>query len=172
MGRRWRRGHGLQCPGVGLQWRTVCATYICMFDAATAFVAFLMPPTPLKPTFPRLLPQTTAFAALDKAELGVWEALTLLDELREYEAVLMSSANAEEQQQQAAHHHGDSSSSAPSSSQQQPQVAAPGGAPQDMSLLEHALQTAELCRMHHPDKDWLHLVGLLHGLGKLLAHRR
>jgi inositol oxygenase len=41
----------------------------------------------------------------------------------------------------------------------------------DMSLKDHALQTAELCRLSHPDKDWLHLVGLLHGLGKLLAHK-
>lgn len=41
----------------------------------------------------------------------------------------------------------------------------------DMSLKEHALQTAELCRAAHPDKDWLHLVGLMHGLGKLLAHQ-
>ncbi len=41
----------------------------------------------------------------------------------------------------------------------------------DMPLREHALQTAELCRLAHPDKDWLHLVGLLHGLGKLLAHK-
>ncbi|EFJ43495.1 hypothetical protein VOLCADRAFT_96377 [Volvox carteri f. nagariensis] len=42
----------------------------------------------------------------------------------------------------------------------------------ELSLLDHAFQTAELCRLHHPDLDWLHLVGLVHGLGKLLAHRR
>ncbi|GLI70033.1 hypothetical protein VaNZ11_014770 [Volvox africanus] len=42
----------------------------------------------------------------------------------------------------------------------------------ELPLLEHAFQTAELCRLHHPDLDWLHLVGLMHGLGKLLAHRR
>ncbi|GIL44031.1 hypothetical protein Vafri_1604 [Volvox africanus] len=42
----------------------------------------------------------------------------------------------------------------------------------ELPLLEHAFQTAELCRLHHPDLDWLHLVGLIHGLGKLLAHRR
>lgn len=42
----------------------------------------------------------------------------------------------------------------------------------DMPLRDHALQTAELCRLAHPDKDWLHLVGLVHGLGKLLAHSK
>ncbi len=31
-------------------------------------------------------------------------------------------------------------------------------------------QVAELCRLAFPDKEWLALVGLLHGLGKLLAH--
>lgn len=39
-----------------------------------------------------------------------------------------------------------------------------------MSLKEHALQTAELCRLAHPHLDWLTLVGLIHGLGKLMAH--
>lgn len=34
------------------------------------------------------------------------------------------------------------------------------------------LQVAELCRLAFPDRDWLHLVGLIHGLGKLLAHPR
>ncbi|GLC39446.1 hypothetical protein PLESTB_001349600 [Pleodorina starrii] len=85
--------------------------------------------------------QTQLFAGLDKAQLSVWEALQTLNELREYEAVLM----------------------------------AEGGEAQDvsnLSLLDHAFQTAELCRLHHPDLDWLHLVGLMHGLGKLLAHRR
>ena len=42
----------------------------------------------------------------------------------------------------------------------------------DMPLREHAFQTAELCRLTYPDMDWMHLVGLLHGLGKLLAHKR
>lgn len=32
------------------------------------------------------------------------------------------------------------------------------------------LQVAELCRLSFPDKPWMALVGLLHGLGKLLAH--
>lgn len=40
----------------------------------------------------------------------------------------------------------------------------------DMSLLEHAMQSAELCRINFPEHDWMALVGLLHGLGKLLAH--
>ncbi|XP_019365240.1 PREDICTED: inositol oxygenase isoform X1 [Gavialis gangeticus] len=33
----------------------------------------------------------------------------------------------------------------------------------------HAYQTAEGIRKAHPDKDWFHLVGLLHDLGKILA---
>ncbi len=39
-----------------------------------------------------------------------------------------------------------------------------------MSLVEHCLQTAEACRLAHPTCDWLHLVGLIHSLGKLLGH--
>jgi len=34
----------------------------------------------------------------------------------------------------------------------------------------HDFQTAERIRADHPDKDWYHLVGLLHDLGKILAH--
>ncbi|XP_034499541.1 inositol oxygenase isoform X1 [Ailuropoda melanoleuca] len=33
----------------------------------------------------------------------------------------------------------------------------------------HAFQTAEGIRKAHPDKDWFHLVGLLHDLGKVLV---
>jgi inositol oxygenase len=33
----------------------------------------------------------------------------------------------------------------------------------------HDFQTAERIRADHPDKDWYHLVGLLHDLGKILA---
>uniref|UniRef100_A0A8D0GP16 Inositol oxygenase n=1 Tax=Sphenodon punctatus TaxID=8508 RepID=A0A8D0GP16_SPHPU len=33
----------------------------------------------------------------------------------------------------------------------------------------HAYQTAEGIRHAHPDKDWFHLVGLLHDVGKVLA---
>ncbi|GBF97144.1 inositol oxygenase-like [Raphidocelis subcapitata] len=49
-------------------------------------------------------------------------------------------------------------------------VPASEGLEPGMPLKEHALQVAELCRLAFPDKEWLHLVGLLHGLGKLLAH--
>ena len=38
-----------------------------------------------------------------------------------------------------------------------------------LSLVEHALRTAEACRQAYPQHDWLHLIGLIHGLGKLLA---
>ena len=40
--------------------------------------------------------------------------------------------------------------------------------PPQMSLFDHAVQTAELCRLAHPQQDWLHLVGLIHSLGKLM----
>uniref|UniRef100_A0A6J0SB49 Inositol oxygenase n=1 Tax=Pogona vitticeps TaxID=103695 RepID=A0A6J0SB49_9SAUR len=33
----------------------------------------------------------------------------------------------------------------------------------------HAYQTAEGIRKAHPDKDWFHLVGLIHDIGKILA---
>ena len=48
-------------------------------------------------------------------------------------------------------------------------LAEPGS---DMPLLEHAFQTAEACRAAFPESDWLHLCGLIHGLGKVLAHAR
>jgi len=41
-----------------------------------------------------------------------------------------------------------------------------------LPLPEHAAGTAEACRAAFPDLDWLHLAGLLHSLGKLLAHKR
>ncbi|CAL5229986.1 g13419 [Coccomyxa viridis] len=42
----------------------------------------------------------------------------------------------------------------------------------DMPLVQHAMQTAENCRAAFPDLDWLHLVGLIHSLGKVLAHKQ
>lgn len=33
----------------------------------------------------------------------------------------------------------------------------------------HGYQTAERIRKCHPDKDWLHLVGLIHDVGKVMA---
>eukprot|EP00775_Hariotina_reticulata_P013073 gene13073-13200_t len=97
--------------------------------------------------------QAQAFAELDKAELGVWEALELLNGMREYESALVAGT------QQGAVAHG-----------------ASGGPDEpltpDMPMKEHALQVAELCRLSFPDKPWMALVGLLHGLGKLLAHPR
>ncbi|XP_063857522.1 inositol oxygenase-like isoform X1 [Scylla paramamosain] len=35
--------------------------------------------------------------------------------------------------------------------------------------ITHAFQTAERLREAHPDKDWLHLTGLIHDLGKVMA---
>jgi inositol oxygenase len=32
-----------------------------------------------------------------------------------------------------------------------------------MPQIEHLLQTAEAIRKDHPDEDWLHLIGLIHG---------
>ena len=34
----------------------------------------------------------------------------------------------------------------------------------------HAFQTAESLREKYPNEDWLHLVGLIHDLGKILSH--
>jgi len=83
--------------------------------------------------------QASQFATLDHGEMGVWEALAALNELREYEAALFGPGS---------------------------------GLDPDLPLLEHAYQCAELCRLAHPDKEWMALVGLVHGLGKLLAHRK
>lgn len=38
----------------------------------------------------------------------------------------------------------------------------------DLPQSQHAFQTAERLRREHPDKDWLHLVGLIHDCGKVL----
>ena len=70
--------------------------------------------------------------------MGVWDALELLNGLREYETALLGQ---------------------------------PGLDP-NMPLLDHCFQTAEACRLVYPQDDWLHLVGLLHSLGKLLASPR
>jgi len=80
--------------------------------------------------------QAKKFSALQFGEMGLWEALDMLNELREYEAALLGDETCDP----------------------------------DMSLLDHALQTAELCRREFPDDDWMALVGLIHGLGKLLSH--
>ena len=90
-------------------------------------------------TIPAVPVQASAYAELDKAEMGIWQALSMLNELREYEAPLINPDD-------------------------DPSVGLP--------LRDHAFQTAELCRLHHPQHDWLHLVGLIHSLGKLLAHPR
>lgn len=34
----------------------------------------------------------------------------------------------------------------------------------------HAVQTGESCRTMFPDKDWFHLMGFMHDLGKILNH--
>ncbi|XP_026474155.1 inositol oxygenase isoform X2 [Ctenocephalides felis] len=39
----------------------------------------------------------------------------------------------------------------------------------DVPNIVHAFQTAERIRSEHPDKDWFHLVGLIHDLGKVMA---
>ena len=39
----------------------------------------------------------------------------------------------------------------------------------DVPNIFHAYQTAERIRERHPDKDWFHLTGLIHDLGKVLA---
>jgi inositol oxygenase len=83
--------------------------------------------------------QAAAFRPLDRAALGVWEALALLDELREFEAALVGAGTP-------------------------PEPA--------LSLRAHAEQSAEACRRAFPQWPWAGLAGLLHPLGKLLAHAR
>merc|ERR1711892_552104 len=39
----------------------------------------------------------------------------------------------------------------------------------DLPNIVHAFQTAERIREEHPDKDWYHLVGLIHDMGKIMA---
>lgn len=70
--------------------------------------------------------------------MDIWEALDLLNELREYEAALRGDDNVDP----------------------------------EMPLLDHAFQCAALCRQAFPEDDWMTLVGLIHGLGKLLAHEK
>ena len=82
----------------------------------------------------RIALQAASFSQLNKAKLGVWEALQHLNSVNEHKVYQRGAAD-------------------------QPQ----------MSLFDHAVQTAELCRLAHPQQDWLHLVGLIHGLGKLMA---
>jgi inositol oxygenase len=38
--------------------------------------------------------------------------------------------------------------------------------------LTHALQTGEACRKFYPEKDWFHLLGFVHDLGKVLSHEK
>ncbi|PIA28814.1 hypothetical protein AQUCO_06600023v1 [Aquilegia coerulea] len=40
----------------------------------------------------------------------------------------------------------------------------------DEPQIEHLLQTAEAIRKDYPNEDWMHLVGLIHDLGKVLLH--
>jgi hypothetical protein len=63
--------------------------------------------------------QAQLFASLDHAEMGLWDALQRMGELREYEAALLADAG------QGGH------------------------LDPDMPLLEHAFQTAEICRCAH-----------------------
>lgn len=39
----------------------------------------------------------------------------------------------------------------------------------DVPNIVHAFQTAERIRAAHPDKEWFHLTGLIHDLGKVMA---
>uniref|UniRef100_A0A914VXD0 Inositol oxygenase n=1 Tax=Plectus sambesii TaxID=2011161 RepID=A0A914VXD0_9BILA len=39
----------------------------------------------------------------------------------------------------------------------------------DVPNIVHAYQTAERIREVHPDKDWFHLTGLIHDLGKIMS---
>jgi len=38
--------------------------------------------------------------------------------------------------------------------------------------LTHAIQTGQACRKLYPEKDWFHLLGFIHDLGKVLTHHK
>ena len=78
--------------------------------------------------------QAASFSQLNKAKLGIWDALQLLKELDQQRADVSNEAD-------------------------EPQ----------MCLFDHAIQTAELCRLRYPQQGWMHLVGLIHSLGHLMA---
>lgn len=78
--------------------------------------------------------QAASFSQLNKAKLGIWEALQQLHSL---DAIRVHTRRAADKPQ--------------------------------MSLFDQAVQTAELCRLTYPQQDWLHLIGLIHSLGKLMA---
>lgn len=93
--------------------------------------------------------QASAFSNLNKAKMSVWDALERVNQLREYEAALLKGTP------------------------ENGGAAAGEGGIQldpDMPMMEHALQTAEAFRLEYPGIEWAGLVGLLHPLGKLLAH--
>jgi inositol oxygenase len=93
--------------------------------------------------------QASAFSNLNKAKMSVWDALERLNQLREYEAALLKGTP-----------------------ENGGAAAGEGGIQLDpgMPMMEHALQTAEAFRLQYPHIEWAGLVGLLHPLGKLLAH--
>lgn len=124
--------------------------------------------------------QAITFRAMKYGEMGVWDALTLLNELREYEAALFASISPA-----ASFGPGElaslpqTASSVVGSVQHEALLAglrhqlATGPLSPEMPLLEHALQSAELCYLlHYPEYDFMPLLGLIAGLGKLLAHPR
>jgi inositol oxygenase len=41
----------------------------------------------------------------------------------------------------------------------------------DASQLQHAMQTAEACRKAFPNQEWMHLMGLIHDVGKILVEK-
>lgn len=82
--------------------------------------------------------QAAAFAALDKGDMTIWEALDVLHEVQDVEAVMNEECDLDN----------------------------------SLSQRDHAFQLAELCRLTYPNLEWLPLVGLIHGLGKMLLHPR
>jgi hypothetical protein len=95
--------------------------------------------------------QAQVFAELDRAELGVWEALDLLNSMREYEAVLLAGSSSTRSSTSGG-------GGADGAGQQQQQQLGGSGAPlasqgsiteeplsPDMPLKEHALQVRGTC---------------------------
>jgi hypothetical protein len=145
--------------------------------------------------------QAQAFSALDKAALGVWEALELLNGLREYEAALLGAPDATpdmpllEHALQVGAGRAAAEAAAPMSDMpagmrallSSPSPAVSTDWPPSTQQRHHpthrthrcpcpphphSTQSAEACRAAFPDEDYMHLAGLLAPLGKLLAHAK
>ncbi len=122
--------------------------------------------------------------------LGVAQALAALDTLREYETALLGQEGAAAAREMGLAEHAFQTAEVRCSPRRdapvgwdvyRERVAATSIMPCSSALLYIACcevdgsawrchVVTQACRLAHPDAEWLQLAGLLHGLGKLLAH--